>query len=129
MIEPLGYLDFLALQARAALVLTDSAAVQEETTVLGVPCLTLRENTERPITVTRGTNTLVGFDLDLLRSAVSNALARGRAVPASIPGWDGNAAERIVDVLVAGAPRVDWIPPITTHAASDAYRTSFCETA
>lgn len=128
LIEPLDYLDFLAMQERAAVVVTDSGGVQEETSLLGTWCVTVRENTERSVTVTRGTNTLVGFDLDRLRSAVIHALARGSAAPASIPGWDGNAAERLVDVLLAGPPPVEWIPPITAHTASDAYRASFCGT-
>jgi UDP-N-acetylglucosamine 2-epimerase (non-hydrolysing) len=126
LIDPLDYLDFLAMQERAAVVVTDSGGVQEETSLLGTWCVTVRENTERSITVTHGTNTLVGFDLDRLRSAVVTALDRGPAEPASIPLWDGNAAERIVEVLGAGLPRVEWIPPITTQTASDAYRASIC---
>lgn len=97
-IEPLGYLDFLALQASAALVLTDSGGVQEETTVLGIPCLTLRTNTERPITVDEGTNRVVGRDHDAILAAADDALA-GR-FPDRHPGlWDGKAGERIADVL------------------------------
>jgi UDP-N-acetylglucosamine 2-epimerase (non-hydrolysing) len=98
-VEPLGYLDFLALQERATVVITDSGGVQEETTFLGVPCLTMRKNTERPVTISIGTNTLIGDDLDLLRSQVRQVIAgRGKrgAVP---PLWDGLAAERIMDVL------------------------------
>ena len=79
--EPLGYLDFLALQADAALVLTDSGGIQEETTALGVPCLTLRETTERPITVTEGTNQLVGTDPDAIVDG-ARAVLRGEVVPA-----------------------------------------------
>jgi UDP-N-acetylglucosamine 2-epimerase (non-hydrolysing) len=99
--EPLGYLDFLALQCHATAVMTDSGGIQEETTVLRVPCLTLRFNTERPVTVSIGTNTLVGDDLDLLRRELREIIAgRGKrgAVP---PLWDGHAAERIVDALCA----------------------------
>jgi len=99
LLEPLGYLDFLALQRHAALVITDSGGVQEETTFLGVPCLTVRENTERPITVTHGTNTLVGRDMGRLRDEVARILAgdvRGGAPP---PLWDGRAGERIAAVL------------------------------
>jgi len=101
LIDPLGYLDFLALQAHATLVITDSGGIQEETTYLGVPCLTLRENTERPITVTLGTNTLVGQDMDRLRAEVGRILAgvgkRGQVPPL----WDGQAAERIAQVIAA----------------------------
>ena len=66
------------------------------------------------------------FDLERMRAAVVTALARGKASPASIPLWDGHAGERIVDLLAEGSPRVEWIPPITVHHASDAYRASFC---
>jgi UDP-N-acetylglucosamine 2-epimerase (non-hydrolysing) len=97
--EPLGYLDFLALMADARLVLTDSGGVQEETTALEVPCLTMRENTERPVTVDEGTNTLVGTDPAAIGAAIQKVLAgetkRGR-VPAL---WDGRAAERIATLL------------------------------
>ena len=97
--EPLGYLEFLGLQQRAAVVITDSGGIQEETTFLGVPCLTLRENTERPITVELGTNLLLGRDLDRLHREVETILAghwkRGRVPPL----WDGKAAERIAQVL------------------------------
>lgn len=97
--EPLGYLDFLALQERAAFVITDSGGVQEETTFLGVPCLTLRTNTERPVTVTLGTNVLIGTDLDELQREVRNAL-EGRWKKGTIPPlWDGHAADRIADEL------------------------------
>lgn len=99
LIEPLGYLDFLALQQHAALVITDSGGIQEETTFLGVPCLTVRENTERPITVTMGTNILVGQDVERLREEASRLLTsdiRKGQVP---PLWDGKASERIAGVL------------------------------
>lgn len=99
LIDPLGYLDFLALQERAAFVITDSGGVQEETTYLGVPCLTLRPNTERPVTVTLGTNVLIGSDLDLLRTEARKAM-EGRWKSGSIPPlWDGHAADRIADEL------------------------------
>ncbi len=97
--EPLGYLEFLRLLADAGLVLTDSGGIQEETTVLGVPCLTLRENTERPITVAEGTNTVVGTDPATIRAEALKVLD-GERRPGRIPErWDGRAAERIVDVL------------------------------
>ena len=101
LIEPLGYLDFLALTADARLVMTDSGGIQEETTALGVPCLTLRENTERPVTVTEGTNQLVGTDPSRVVPAAQQILA-GRAKKGRIPElWDGHAAERVAQVLVA----------------------------
>jgi UDP-N-acetylglucosamine 2-epimerase (non-hydrolysing) len=100
MIPPAGYLDFLALQAGARLVLTDSGGVQEETTVLGVPCLTLRENTERPITVSEGTNRVVGTDPDRIVSEAEDVLAHG--VEARRPRlWDGKAGARIAETLLA----------------------------
>lgn len=97
--EPLGYYDFQRLLAESRLVLTDSGGIQEETTVLGVPCLTLRENTERPVTCTLGTNLLVGTDPAAIRMAIAEALA-GDPRPGQIPPlWDGHAAERMVEVL------------------------------
>ena len=99
MTEPLGYLDFLRLMAGARLVLTDSGGIQEETTALGVTCLTLRDSTERPITTTEGTNTIVGSDPDTIRREVRKVL-EGKARVGTIPEkWDGKAARRIVDVL------------------------------
>jgi UDP-N-acetylglucosamine 2-epimerase (non-hydrolysing) len=95
LVEPLSYLDFLALQRSATLVITDSGGIQEETTFLGIPCLTLRENTERPITATLGTNTLVGHDMDRLRSEVAGVLAGNYRKGQVPPLWDGQAAERI----------------------------------
>lgn len=99
LIEPLGYLDFLSLYSGARLVLTDSGGIQEETTVLGIPCLTLRENTERPITVTMGTNKIVGTDTARIIAAASAALAETPRAPVSIPLWDGHTAERILAAL------------------------------
>jgi UDP-N-acetylglucosamine 2-epimerase (non-hydrolysing) len=99
LLQPLPYLEFLSLQRRAAVVITDSGGVQEETTYLGVPCLTLRRTTERPVTVAMGTNVLVGEDLGLLDSALESILA-GKAKKGSIPPlWDGYASERIVQAL------------------------------
>jgi len=99
LVEPLGYLDFLALTAGARLVMTDSGGIQEETTALGVPCLTLRENTERPVTVAVGTNTLVGTDpAQIVPAAV--AVLEGRGKKGRVPDlWDGRAAERIARIL------------------------------
>jgi len=99
--EPAGYLDFLAMQSHATVVVTDSGGIQEETTILGVPCLTMRENTERPVTVTLGTNTLIGSDLDALRREF-RAVAAGRGKRGTLPPlWDGRAGERIADILTA----------------------------
>ena len=110
-VEPSATWTFLALEEAAALVLTDSGGVQEETSVFGVPCLTLRDNTERPVTVTRGTNTLVGFDREAILSAAGDALARGRR-PADIPLWDGHACERIAEVLSRALAVPRFVPPI-----------------
>jgi UDP-N-acetylglucosamine 2-epimerase (non-hydrolysing) len=97
--DPLGYLDFLALNDRARLVLTDSGGIQEETTALGVPCLTLRENTERPATTEYGSNQIVGTDRARIVAAACAAL-NGTARPSKVPPlWDGQAAKRIVEVL------------------------------
>lgn len=98
-VDPLGYLDFLHLQKHARLVLTDSGGVQEETSILGVPCLTLRHNTERPITLTHGTNRLVGTDRGRIVSEARRILARPQRRRAPIPLWDGRAAERIAGVF------------------------------
>lgn len=99
----LGYLDFIALQGHARFVMTDSGGVQEETTMLGVPCLTLRPNTERPVTITSGTNRLVGTDKNAVISAAREILASGERKAAGVPElWDGRTAERIADVLEKG---------------------------
>jgi UDP-N-acetylglucosamine 2-epimerase (non-hydrolysing) len=98
-VDPLPYLEFLGMQSRATVVITDSGGIQEETTYLGVPCLTLRENTERPVTVSLGTNVLVGRDPDKLRSELSRVLS-GNAKKGTIPPlWDGHAGERIAALL------------------------------
>ena len=100
LIEPLGYLDFLSLETDARAVLTDSGGIQEETTYLGVPCFTLRDNTERPVTVTSGTNTLLGLDPAAI-ARIPALLEEGRRTPAGPPPlWDGRASERIADVIL-----------------------------
>ncbi|HTY64783.1 MAG TPA: UDP-N-acetylglucosamine 2-epimerase (non-hydrolyzing) [Acidobacteriota bacterium] len=101
LIEPVGYVEFLGLQRNAALVITDSGGIQEESTYLGVPCLTVRENTERPITVSLGTNLLVGRDMQKLKAETQKILS-GKAKTGTIPPlWDGYAGRRIADVLVS----------------------------
>lgn len=98
-LPPLGYLDFLRLVSRSRLVLTDSGGLQEETTYLGIHCVTIRENTERPITVTQGTNTLVGTDVAKILAAARPAM-EGRPTTGRVPDlWDGRTAPRIVDVF------------------------------
>ena len=100
LVDPLGYLDFLGLYSQARLVLTDSGGIQEETTALGIPCLTLRENTERPITVEMGTNVVVGTDTRRIVDAASGALNGAvRKAAQQLPLWDGHTSERILDVL------------------------------
>jgi UDP-N-acetylglucosamine 2-epimerase (non-hydrolysing) len=100
--EPLGYLDFLRLYSGARLVLTDSGGIQEETTALGIPCLTLRENTERPVTVELGTNRVVGTDEGRIVAEAEAALSKDRtAEPPRVPPlWDGHAAGRVLDALL-----------------------------
>jgi UDP-N-acetylglucosamine 2-epimerase (non-hydrolysing) len=99
LIEPLGYLDFLRLMSSARVVLTDSGGIQEETTILRIPCLTLRENTERPITVELGTNCVVGRDPEKIVAGYREAMTQepSARVP---PLWDGRASERIVELLL-----------------------------
>ncbi len=98
-LDPLSYLEFLGMQSRATVVITDSGGIQEETTNLGIPCLTLRENTERPVTISLGTNILVGRDPDKLRDELSRILA-GQAKKGTIPPlWDGHAGERIAAII------------------------------
>ena len=100
LIDPVGYLDFLRLTSDSALVMTDSGGIQEETTILGVACMTLRENTERPVTITEGTNRLVHVTtddiIDNYRSIRAADTAANHRVP---PLWDGRAAERIVEII------------------------------
>jgi UDP-N-acetylglucosamine 2-epimerase (non-hydrolysing) len=99
--EPLGYLDFLSLVADAAAVLTDSGGIQEETTYLGVPCFTLRDNTERPVTLRAGTNTLLGLDPAAIATIPDQLSGRSGEKPEPPRLWDGHAAERLADVVAA----------------------------
>jgi len=99
LLPPLGYLEMLGLMSSAQVVLTDSGGIQEETTALGVPCITLRESTERPITVTEGTNTIVGSDPALIHACFDDVLTTGGKRGRIPELWDGKAAERIVDLL------------------------------
>jgi UDP-N-acetylglucosamine 2-epimerase (non-hydrolysing) len=99
LVDPVGYLEFLGLQRDALFVITDSGGIQEETTYLRVPCLTVRENTERPVTVTDGSNILVGRDMNKLKAEAKKILS-GKAKSGSIPPlWDGKAGERIADLI------------------------------
>lgn len=101
LLPPLGYLEMIGLVSSADLVLTDSGGLQEETTALGIPCITLRENTERPITVTEGTNTIVGRDPDKIIGSVDEVLSSGGKRGRIPELWDGKAAHRIVDIIGA----------------------------
>jgi UDP-N-acetylglucosamine 2-epimerase (non-hydrolysing) len=120
LLPPAGYLDFIALQAGARMVLTDSGGIQEETTVLGVPCLTLRDNTERPITVTEGTNRVVGRDPRRIVEAALQTLGQD-CVPRRPALWDGKAGERIAETLINGGPASRRLRPTSlagTHLES-----------
>jgi len=117
LMDPLPYLDFLALQTRATVVITDSGGIQEETTYLGIPCLTVRETTERPITAEMGTNTLVGRGIPRIRMEVQKIL-HGESKQGKVPPlWDGHAAERIATVL-AGARAAAWEAGRVSNASS-----------
>ena len=118
LLPPLGYMEFLNLWKDAAVVLTDSGGLQEETTALGVPCLTLRENTERPVTVSEGTNVLVGSDADAIRREVAKVL-RGEGKRGRRPAlWDGRAAERTVAIL-AREMHAGGLAPVTVATSPD----------
>jgi UDP-N-acetylglucosamine 2-epimerase (non-hydrolysing) len=106
LIEPLGYVDFLSLVAEARAVLTDSGGIQEETTYLGIPCFTLRANTERPVTVELGTNTLLGLEPAAIAEIPATLATRPTAPPEPPPLWDGHAAERIADILAPPDPEL-----------------------
>jgi len=106
LIEPLGYLDFLSLETDARAVLSDSGGIQEETTYLGVPCFTLRANTERPVTVELGTNTLLGLDPAAIAEIPATLATSPTAPPEPPPLWDGHAAERIADILSPPDPEL-----------------------
>jgi len=99
--EPIGYIDFLSLTKNAELIITDSGGIQEESTYLGVQCITVRNNTERPVTVEKGTNQLIGTDLKKVEKAAMEIL-RGNIKSGSVPElWDGKAAERITELLAS----------------------------
>lgn len=121
LIDPLGYLDFLNLLDSATMVLTDSGGIQEETTALGVPCITLRENTERPVTITMGTNYLVGTDpvriLATARVILSGKGKRGKMPPY----WDGLSGERILDGLCGGEGLLHLTELMESHAADNSF--------
>ena len=137
LIDPVGYVEFLALEAAARVVLSDSGGVQEETSVLGVPCLTLRENTERPVTITHGTNRLVGRDRARITAAFEEAITLPRPGPRRPPLWDGHTAGRVVEALTAffrdagpltstaprgGTLRAVAIPSCEAHRSPDVRR-------
>ena len=109
--DPLGYLDFLKLLSGARLVLTDSGGIQEETTVLGIPCITLRENTERPITVEQGTNTIAGTDPARIVAAANHALDNppNKSALQAPEFWDGHTADRILDALIERTKQIEAI--------------------
>ena len=120
-IDPVGYLDFLQLLSGAHLVLTDSGGIQEETTVLGIPCVTLRENTERPVTVEMGTNTIAGTNTANIISAATSALDNpsSKSTPRVPPLWDGHTADRILDALIEGRTGSDRVSsPVPAHLES-----------
>jgi UDP-N-acetylglucosamine 2-epimerase (non-hydrolysing) len=116
-IDPLGYMEFMSLLEAAAGVLTDSGGIQEESTYLGVPCLTLRDNTERPVTCDLGTNTLLGLAPERIAEIPERIRAARVRTPMAPPGWDGAAADRIVSVLLRGVP--EWERPLAPAAGGE----------
>lgn len=118
-LDPVGYLEFLSLEADAGAVLTDSGGVQEETSYLGVPCFTLRDNTERPVTVRAGTNTLLGLDPSRIADILPALNAASGDMRPPPPGWDGCAAQRVVDVICAGVGSSSMIATEATEATMD----------
>ncbi len=112
LLPSLGYIENLGLMRKARFVLTDSGGIQEETSYLSVPCLTLRENTERPVTVSHGTNTMVGFDFEKARGLVSDILGHNYRKSRPIPGWDGRASQRVVQAISSFLEaRRNHVPP------------------
>ena len=117
LLDPVGYVEFLALMAGAAGVLTDSGGIQEEATYLGIPCFTLRDATERPVTLELGTNVLLGLALERIAEVpelIEDARRRGHGVP---PLWDGRASARIADVLAGAALDRPAASPVTSGRA------------
>ena len=120
-IDPLGYIDFIKVMKESLFVLTDSGGVQEETTYLGVPCLTYRDNTERPVTVEYGSNHLVGANPEALIATAREVLGKPRAVRRTPPLWDGHAAKRIVAAIIEFLRRRQ---PAAQYASIDAAKSS-----
>jgi UDP-N-acetylglucosamine 2-epimerase (non-hydrolysing) len=120
-LDPVGYLEFLSLEANARAVLTDSGGVQEETSYLGVPCFTLRDNTERPVTVRAGTNTLLGLNPSRIADILPALNAASDDMRPPPPGWDGCAAQRVVDAICANvdSSRTNWMLTRETKATLD----------
>jgi len=116
LLEPLPYISFLALQKRAEVVITDSGGIQEETTYLGTPCLTVRDNTERPITVDMGTNILVGTDTQRLKREIERIVSGEKKKGFIPPLWDGNTSKRIAEILIS-APTEDHHRPSLSASA------------
>ena len=116
--EPIGYLECLAMQSRAKVVITDSGGLQEETTYLGIPCMTLRSNTERPITIDQGTNVLIGNDMSLLRREVARVLDNSASQSPSIELWDGQAGERVANAVMGKCCSTRTDAAILTAASS-----------
>jgi UDP-N-acetylglucosamine 2-epimerase (non-hydrolysing) len=121
-LEPLGYLEFLSLLEASAGALTDSGGIQEETTYLGVPCFTLRNSTERPVTCELGTNMLLGLAPERIADIPALLAEERRQTPSAPPGWDGSAADRLVEVLRGGIPLASEPPRPDVDGASRRFR-------